>query len=185
MTHRQVDSGRSSPHSGWLTRKRAGALLFLAISLFYGAQIQDIQQLPVDELEVMNARSLPWALTGFGVLLSLVLLVTGGATETSQVVQKRLQFSDLLAAGLLLGWTAIYALLLSWLGFWLATCGFLLGGFALLGERGGRALVIAVAVATLLWVLLRFGLGIYLAPGTLLVGVDVNAGVGVLVDISV
>ena len=149
--------------------QRLGGLLFLFMSLFYGAQIGAIPQLPVDRLEAMNARTLPWLLCGAGVLLSLLLIVFGGrpaATAHSGVSVIRMR--DAMVALVLLGWTACYAWLLQVLGFWGATALFLLVGFEVLGyRRPGRALVIALAAASGLWALLRFGLGLYLPAGTL------------------
>ncbi len=50
-------------------------------------------------------------------------------------------------------------------GFLPATLGFLLCGFLLLGERRPAWLAgVAVTVAVGFWLLLSFGLGVYLAP---------------------
>lgn len=153
-----------------LTRQRIGALLFLLLSLFYGAQISDIPQLPVDAVEVMNARSFPWVLSCVGVLLSIALFVTGGESSPSSVAKGVTGFRarDVVSALLLLCWTALYAWFLGWLGFLLATALFLAGGFALLGER--RALLIAgtaLVAAGALFMVLRYGLGLYLPAGSL------------------
>ncbi len=164
-----------STQAQWLTRQRVGALLFLALSLFYGWQIQDIPQLPVDALEAMNARSMPWALAAVGVILSLALFVAGGDTPPEQHQEqdiqsdaKRYQFANILTAIALLVWTALYATLLGWLGFFAATAAFLLGGFFLLGERRPTILIgVAFAAALLLYGLLRFGFGLYLPAGSL------------------
>lgn len=168
-----------SARTHWLTRQRIGALLFLALSLFYGWQIQDIPQLPVDALEAMNARSMPWALAAVGAVLSLALFVAGGDTpqeqhqdqhleQDIQSDSKRHQPANILTAVALLVWTALYATLLGWLGFFTATAGFLLGGFFLLGERRPTILIgVAFGAALLLFGLLRFGFGLYLPQGSL------------------
>jgi len=156
-----------------IARERLGGCLFLGLSLFYGAQISDIQQLPVDALEAMNARSMPILLCGAGVLLSLALIVAGGTTrrnapDSGADTPPRFLAVDVFTVGLLLLGTVAYAYLLQWVGFWLATFAFLASGFLLLGERRLLLLlVIALLIATLLWVLLRFGLGLYLPSGSL------------------
>lgn len=152
-----------------------GALLFLGLSLFYGWQIPDIPQLPVDEFEAMNARSMPWALTFAGVVLSLALFMVGGAgpaaltqVATEQDSPRGDQLKHISTAIALLIWTAFYANLLDWLGFFAATTLFLLGGFGLLGERRVTVLfAVALTTAALMYLLLRFGLGLYLPDGLL------------------
>ena len=152
-----------------LNRQRYGALLFLLLSLFYGWQIPDIQQLPVDRMEVMNARSLPWFLAGTGVLLSMLLLIvdmlqpqhSGESTPARSV-------RDTLSAAALLLWTFCFAFLLGVAGFWLAVSLFLFGGFLLLGERRvWFAALVAAGSGTVLYLLLKFGLDLYLPVGTL------------------
>jgi len=154
-----------------MTRKRVGALLFCALSLFYAAQIADIPQLPVDALEAMNARSLPWALAGAGVLFSIALFVLGGKPNESSALKTDSTHGSsrhAVTALLLLAWTGLYGATLDWIGFFLATLSFLVGGFLLLGERRGRVIAAtALGTAGTLYLLLHFGLGLYLPQGSL------------------
>lgn len=153
-----------------MTRKRIGALVFLGLSVFYGWQIPDIPTLPVDALEAMNARSMPWALTLLGIAFSVALFVSGGTTSAKDAASlpQRARLPDVLSALVLLAWTALYAGLLGALGFFAATAVFLFGGFLLLGER--RLLFcsgIALGTSGALYLLLHFALGLYLPGGTL------------------
>ncbi len=159
-----------------VTRKRLGAIVFLGLSLFYGAQIPDIPRLPVDALEAMNARSMPWVLAGAGVLLSIALFVFGGKPESrGDAAVASANPHHVLTALLLFGWTGLYGALLEWVGFFLATLMFLIGGFLLLGERRGRVIAgTALVAAGVLFLVLRFGLGLYLPQGSLWVLVSPN-----------
>ncbi len=149
--------------------------MFLALSLFYGWQIPDIPRLPVDALETMNARTMPWALALVGIVLSLALFAGGGpgcwnasSEEGRQSTTVAYQSVNVLAAVALLGWTALFANLLDWLGFFAATIAFLSGGFYLLGERRPAVLAgVTLATALVLYAVLRLGLGLYLPEGTL------------------
>ena len=159
---------------GSLTRKRIGALLFLLLCLLYAFQIPNIQQLPVDRFEAMNARSLPWALSAFGVLCSVALWVLGAPKARSEAAAARNDATDYrvtadvgLVVALLL-WIALFAALLDFIGFGLAVWLFLFVGFTLLGERRWtRSAVISTAVALGTWALLSYGLGLYLPAGSL------------------
>jgi len=105
------------------------------------------------------------------VFLSIALFVFGGssdATPETPAESARGRVRHAVTALLLLGWTGLYAATLDWLGFFLATVVFLLGSFLLLGER--RRWVIAattLGTAGTLYLLLHFGLGLYLPRGSL------------------
>jgi len=158
-----------------LTRERLGALLFLGLTLIYGSQIPHIQELPVDALEAMNARTLPWVLFTGGVVGALLLWLLNPAprTEAETAIKPKSgaimeRGSNLLVAGMLLLWTVVFSWLLGILGFGPAVGLFLLGGFWLLGERRVRiALLTALVTALLLTLILQLGFGLYLPSGTL------------------
>jgi putative tricarboxylic transport membrane protein len=159
-----MNSSTSKPNSArqLLSRDRIGALIFLVVSLIYGYQITNIALFPGDEFEPFTARTLPYLLTIAGVLLSLLLLVTGKNDEQSGAT---VGFNwKLLISFLVL--MAAYGVGLTWLGFVLSTSLFLLGGFLLLGERRKSILFGAsFPFVTAFWLLLTQGLDIYLESG--------------------
>ena len=148
-----------------MNRERIGGLVFLMLSLFYGWGATRIPSLPIDELEAMNARSLPYLLTALGVAMSVALFFRGSAVadEGNSSNSGPAYWPTALA---LLGLVVAYGLLLEWFGFLVCTGLFLFAGFGLLGER--RWLLSALVAGCLvlaLWAMLVFGLGIYLVPG--------------------
>ena len=105
-----------------LTKERFGGLLFLLLSLAYGYHATQIPGYPGDEYEPFTASTLPYALAGAGVLLSLLLICSpGGEPLGKESGNWRLVFA-------LLGLMLVYGLALGWLGFLVATILFLIGG---------------------------------------------------------
>ncbi len=163
-----MNSSTSKPNSTQissvqlLSRDRIGALIFLVVTLIYGYQITNIALFPGDEFEPFTARTLPYLLTIAGVVLSLLLLITGKNDEQSGAT---VGFNwKLLISFLVL--MAAYGVGLTWLGFVLSTSLFLLGGFLLLGERRKSILFGAsFPFVTAFWLLLTQGLDIYLESG--------------------
>ena len=147
-----------------MTRERAGGLVFLLISVFYGWGATRIPSLPVDATEAMNARSLPYLLTALGIAMSLAMMLRRGVAANEESASNTpAHWSTALA---LLALVVAYALLLEWFGFLACTGLFLYAGFALLGERRWLlATVVAAGLVLVLWLMLVYGLGIYLAPG--------------------
>ncbi len=147
-----------------MRRERMGGLVFLLISVFYGWGASRIPSLPVDATEAMNARSLPYLLTALGIAMSLTLMLRRGAVaDEANAEHAPAHWSTALA---LLSLVVAYALLLDGFGFLICTGLFLFAGFGLLGERRWlRSALVAAGLVLALWVVLVFGLGIYLAPG--------------------
>lgn len=157
------------------SKERWGGMVMLVLCISYGWEASNIAQLPIDQFEAMTARSLPYTLAIVGSLLSIVLIVRSGETPSAAAAaamnaegSQTSSWRNRATVAALLGWTAIYGLLLDYLGFLLASCLFLSIGFVGLGERrwwvaGG----LAALTAGLFYVILRFGLGVYMAPGTL------------------
>ena len=151
-----------------LSKERIGALFFLVLSITYGYYGGEIRLYPGDELEPMNAQTLPYVLSIMGIGLSLFLLITGKATAGHKAEQ---QSNEWLPVFLLIGLTVIYGLTLDWLGFLVSTTLFLICGFWILGEhRWSVLLKVAVPFVLVFWGLLTQVLEIYLAPGRLFVG---------------
>ncbi|MFT7054212.1 MAG: putative tricarboxylic transport membrane protein [Psychromonas sp.] len=147
-----------------LCRDRVGGLIFLIFCLTYGYQTTLIPLYPGDEYAPFTARTLPWMLTGAGILSSLLLIVMAQPDEKSGAV---LGFDWKLLITFILLMTA-YGFGLTWIGFVLATSLFLLAGFWVLGERRKSVLFGAsFPFVIAFWLLLTKGLDIYLEPGYL------------------
>ncbi|WP_417881457.1 tripartite tricarboxylate transporter TctB family protein [Vibrio sp.] len=148
--------------SKFISTDRISALLFLLFCLGYSYQTTEIMLFPGDEYEPFTARTLPFALAIIGSILSLLLLVTAQPDEKSGLAS---HFDwKLLISFLIL--MALYGFGLTWLGFVIATGGFLFGGFYLLGERKKSILFGAsFPFAFAFYLLLTQGLDIYLESG--------------------
>ena len=149
-----------------------GSLIFLALSIAYGASAQLIPFYPGDEYEPFTARTLPFALSVLGAGLSFSLLISSlkKAREVSldQPVLKFALGYDWSTVIKLLALMMFYALGLKWLGFIIATTVFLLGGYWVLGERRKKVLFGAsLPFVVAFWFMLTQLLDIYLAPGQL------------------
>lgn len=156
-----------------MNRGRTGGCLFFLLSLGYGVAAADIPTLPIDEFEAMNARSLPFILSGAGMILSLIMLVfpvadseNGGAAGEGSLLDGYWTVVAALIAAII-----AYALVLERLGFLLSTALFLAAGFLILGERRWPVVLgLPLALVCTLWLILVPGLDIYLAPGSLMAG---------------
>lgn len=146
-----------------MSNARISGLFFLLLFSAYGYLATDI---PLDfwsEEERFNARSLPYLIAIFGMVVS-VLLVILPAQPTDWKALTHLRWKP---AILLLVTMSLYGLLLETLGFIVASLLFLVTGYGLLGER--RKVLMLIASAPLIlgfWMLMDF-LGIYLDPGNL------------------
>ncbi len=143
-----------------LTRDRIGALLLLAFSIFYGVRTLYIPLLPFQAEAAFTARSMPWALSVLGVVLSLALLVrrgTGARVETSGFQWRR--------AALLCALMVAYGLTVRPAGFLISTSLFLIGGFVILGERRiWLILAASIPIVVFFWVLMTQFLGVFIEP---------------------
>ncbi|HCH01566.1 MAG TPA: hypothetical protein DEV85_06725 [Vibrio sp.] len=148
--------------SKFISTDRISALLFLLFCLGYGYQTTEIMLFPGDEYEPFTARTLPFALAIIGSILSLLLLVTAQPDE-KRGIASHFDWKLLISFLILM---ALYGFGLTWLGFVIATGGFLLGGFYLLGERKKSILFgTSFPFAFAFYLLLTQGLDIYLEPG--------------------
>lgn len=156
-----------------LSRERIGALFFLLLSVVYGYYGSEIRLFPGDELEPMNARTLPYVLAGLGIALSLILFVSA-KNDDQQIGNQVREWPPVL---LLIGLTLLYGLALDWLGFLVSTILFLIAGFWILGERRWKVLLqISIPFVLIFWFGLTQLLDIYLAPGRLFAGLLLNGG---------
>lgn len=148
-----------------LTKNHIGGLIFLCLSIVYGYYAGQIQMIPGDEFEPFNAQTIPSALAVLGVIFSLALLVTSRFDPADRV---QLSGYDFLLVAKLLVLIVLFSLALKWIGFFVSTTLFLIGGYWLLGERRIKMLILAsLPFALGIWLILAKMLDIYLAPGTL------------------
>ena len=151
-----------------MSQSRVSGLLFLALSVGYGYVATGIPTLPIDQFEAMTARSLPFFLSGLGVVLSLVMIFSAPVESADDASEPEVLAGDWPTVIKLLAAVVIYGLVLDWVGFLVASVLFLAAGFLILGER--RLPVIAgvsLSLVAVLWLILVPGLEIYLAPGRL------------------
>ncbi len=146
-----------------MNNSRIVALFFLVIFVVYGYLTTSI---PLDfwsEEDVFNARSLPYLVSGSGILIcALLLLVPSPSTDWDAL--RGLRWGP---AILLLIAMSLYGTLIEFLGFIAATLLFLVGSYLILGERRPLAMILASIPLVLgFWWLMHF-LGIYLNPGEL------------------
>ncbi len=149
-----------------LTKDRFGGVLFLLLSLSYGYFAADIPLLPGDIYEPFHAQTLPYWLSGLGIILSLLLIVAKAEDESQNA--PLLRSNVLLMIGLL-ALTLLFSVLLPWLGFPITTSLFLIGSYRILGERRIKMLLGAsVPFALIFWLLLTQVLDVYIAPARLI-----------------
>jgi putative tricarboxylic transport membrane protein len=143
-----------------LTRDRIGALLLLAFSIFYGVRTLYIPLLPFQAEAAFTARSMPWALSVLGVVLSVALLLQRGTGARVAAVGFRWDRAALLCALMV-----AYGLTVRPGGFLISTSLFLIGGFVILGERRVWLILVAsIPIVVFFWVLMTQFLGVFIEP---------------------
>ena len=143
-----------------ITNSRIGGLLLLIFCLFYWWKIGDIRLLPFQAGQAFTPRTIPQVLAVLGVALSLLLVIFPGNQE--RLNMRELNWPLGLAFLVLM---SIYGLTVRPLGFLLSTSVFLMAGFALLGERSPvKLLLVSVPLVVAFWLLMNYGLSVYIAP---------------------
>ncbi|WP_102782735.1 tripartite tricarboxylate transporter TctB family protein [Thalassospira sp. GB04J01] len=148
-----------------INRDKFGALLFLCLALIYGFYVDDIPLLFGDEDAPFNAQTLPNALAWILGLVSFIQLVMPANQEAGNLSAafRGLKWGRVVQLGVLM---VFYGFTIRYLGFLISTTIFLVGGFAVLGERRIKVLLGAsIPVVFIFWYLLTQLMGIYLAPG--------------------
>ena len=145
-----------------LTKDRFGGLLFLLLSVTYGYYAADIPLLPGDRFEPFHAQTLPYWLSGLGIIFSVLLIVLkSDPTSENDAISN----SNLLLMLGLMAFTFAFSVALPWLGFPVTTSIFLASSYWLLGERRPKMLLFAsVPFALVFWLLLTQVLDVYIAP---------------------
>ena len=148
-----------------MTRDRFSALVFLAVSLGYGALAFDIRLFPGSEQQLFTARTLPLGLAAIGAVVSLLILVSSPSANVEAGPPIRWRWGRV--AGLCVLMFA-YGATVTRFGFVVSTTLFLAGGMVLLGERRWTLIgALAVGTAVGFWFILSRLLGVYLEPGLL------------------
>ncbi len=144
----------------FLSKDRIGALFMLAFCLFYWWKIGDIRLLPFQANQAFTARTMPEALAMLGTALSLAILIFPSNREV--LSWRGLNWPLALA---FLALMSAYGFTVRPLGFLLSTSLFLMIGFFMLGERRPVMLIlVAVPLVVAFWVLMNYGLSVYIDP---------------------
>ena len=147
------------------------AVVFLLIVIIYGYASYTYRLLPFERNMVFLPNTMPLALSGLGIFLSLIIILSSkksvdadgdvlGGIDVSRLRDYKIgQAVGLLAA------MVLYALALRPVGFLAATTLFLVGTGWILGERKPLVMILAVLTgAGLVWYLVQEALGIFLRP---------------------
>ena len=150
-----------------MNKEKVGALFLLLFSLGYGANAFQIPLIFLSQGETLNARTMPYALSITGVILSLLILILP-SLETGEKASARAALSglDWKTTGLLILLMTIYSVIMPWVGFVISSILFLAAGFWVLGERNKKLILAAsIPLVIVLWAILDKVLGMYIAPG--------------------
>ncbi len=147
------------------------AVLFLVIAIIYGYASYTYPLLPFELNMVFLPNTMPMVLSGLGILLSLIIILT--PTKTVDADEDALGGVDIsrlrdYKTGQALGLIAamlVYALALRPVGFLAATTLFLIGTGWILGERKLHIMIPSALIgAGFIWYLVQEALGIFLRP---------------------
>lgn len=150
-----------------MKKEKAGALIVLAFSAAYGLAATKIPLTFLAMKESFNARTMPYALSIIGIVLSLAILVFPvKADKEEEGFTGVFKGLDWTRVGLLVGMMIFYGFTLRFLGFVISSIIFLLSGFYILGERRKWLLFVgSVPLVLFIWFLMSKILGMYIAPG--------------------
>lgn len=147
------------------------AVVFLVIALIYGYTAYTYPLLPFELYMVFLPNTMPMALSGLGILFSLIIILTptkpadGDGEAPDDFAIPRLRDAKAAQALGLIAAMVVYALALRPIGFLAATTMFLMGTGWILGERKPLIMILsAVLGAGIIWYLVQEALGIYLRP---------------------
>ena len=145
-----------------LTKDRVFGLLFLALSIAYGVEAQGIELYFGAAGSDFTARTFPTFLSFAGGVVALLMIVTPAARGEDAgdgFDPKFLWGKFALLILVMIG----YGLTIKTIGFLIATSAFLMTGYALLGERNIKVLILAsIPVVAAFQFLLHSVLGVYI-----------------------
>jgi putative tricarboxylic transport membrane protein len=150
-----------------MAREKVGALIILLFSVAYGLIARKIPLSFLSQQEVFTARTMPYGLAIIGILLSFFIIVLPTVDpEGKKSLSETTKGMDWSTAIQLVVLMLAFGLIMKWLGFILSSILFLLGGFWVLGERRIKLMLFsALLLVAILWFIMAFLLGVYLAPG--------------------
>lgn len=152
-----------------LSRDAFAAFGFLAFSLAYGWQAQQIEMFDWQAVEPFTPRTYPTLLAGAGFVLSLIQLIK--ALRARAVHEESWRGFDWGRVALLVLAMVIYGALFTPLGFIASTTLFLAAGYYILGERRWFMILGASLLVTVgFWAIMTQLLGLYLSPGSWFAG---------------
>lgn len=139
----------------------------LLFSIAYGILATKIPLSFLAQQEFFTSRTMPYALSVLGIILSFLILVLPTADpdgrKSLKTVTKGMDWRRAIFLVILM---IIYGLTMKWLGFIIASILFLNGGFFILGERRIKGMILAsVPLVVALWFIMAALLGVYIAPG--------------------
>lgn len=152
-----------------MAREKLGALVMLLFSMAYGLLALKIPLSFMAQNEFFTSRTMPYALAGLGIILSLLILVMPTVDPGGKnTLKEETHGMDWKKAILLVVAMIIYGLVMKWLGFIISSIVFLMIGFYVLGERKLKRMALAaIPLVVLLWFIMSSLLGVYIAPGEL------------------
>ena len=141
----------------------------LLFSVAYGLLATQITLSFMAQHEIFTARTMPYALSVLGGIISLMILVFPTADPEGKKTLKEVTLGMEWRKAILLVILMIgYGLVMIWIGFILSSILFLVAGFYILGERRIKAMFLAsVPLVVFLWFVMSSLLGVYIAPGEL------------------
>lgn len=158
-------------------KQLVGGIIFLAFSVFYGWEAGNISLFFTREGQVFTARTVPYALSLLGIAFSLYMVVVAAVRLIRQNAAAAQEQTSTDSPPRTLHWRpvvllialmGVYAALFSVLGFIVATTGFLIGTFAVLGARGWKSLlVVPIGTVLVFWLLVGVVMNIHLVQGTI------------------
>lgn len=149
--------------------EKMGALFILALSIAYGIYAFKIPLIFLSQGEALNARTMPYALSIAGIVLSLLIIILPSFDkDQAMTVKQVLNGLDWRRTAWFVGLMILYSLSMPWIGFVISSIGFMSGGVMILGERRVKVILFAsVPLVVGLWFILTKVLGMYIAPGEL------------------
>lgn len=150
-----------------MAREKVGALVMLLFSIAYGLLATKIPLTFLSQQETFTARTMPYALSVVGSLLSLAILVLPTVDPSGRSsLREETHGMDWATAIQLVVLMAVFGMTMKWLGFIVASILFLLVGFWILGERRIKLMLFAaIPLVFVLWGIMSLLLGVYIAPG--------------------
>lgn len=152
-----------------MAREKVGALVMLLFSMAYGLLAFKIPLSFMAEQEFFTSRTMPYALSVLGIILTLMILVLPTADPSGKrTLKEETRGMDWRKAILLVVAMIVYGLVMKWCGFIISSILFLMVGFRILGERRFKRMALAaIPLVVLLWFIMSALLGVYIAPGEL------------------